>query len=63
MHITPELLHNDQKYAYTLKNGALHAHNSSNDGRKTSLLRTGSARCCFRSGHLRNVPGNSCSQQ
>ena len=35
---------NQQKYAYTLKDGVVYAHNSSNDGRRSSLLRMGSGR-------------------
>jgi len=40
-HIPPNFLHNDQKYAYTLKNGVTHARKCPSDGRRSSLLRTG----------------------
>ena len=39
--ITLEVQHNNQKYTYTHKNRVIHVNNSSNNGRRTSLLRTG----------------------
>ena len=43
----PNFLHNNQKYAYILKSGVTYANECSKDGRRTSLLLTGSVR--FRS--------------